>query len=139
MPGEERSTPLPVQNNDDPASMNQVSYSLISNPVMKLPWHSPRNKVPFKWSKELKSALQTSEEEIACQCASGARMVNPDLLTCLATDWSKSKIKPQLGLPWSTWRDHPYLGSALMKELRNKGKTKRRAPGEHYQGGRPPG
>ena len=63
MPGEERSTPLPVQSNDNPASINQVSHSFAGAPIMQPFRHLPRNKEPSEWSEEIENTLQASKGE----------------------------------------------------------------------------
>ena len=43
---------------------------VLSNPVMKLPWNSPRNKVPYKWSapiKELCNAYKPPQDLRPCK------------------------------------------------------------------------
>ena len=71
MPGEERSTPLPVQRNDDPALMNQVSHSFAGAPIMQLFRHLPCNKKTSEWSEELKNTSQASKGETVQRCAQG--------------------------------------------------------------------
>ena len=67
----------------------QVSYAFATCPLMQPFRHLLSAKVPFSWSAELEAAFAASKLEIVRQCKEGVRSFNPNLPTCLATDWSR--------------------------------------------------
>ena len=73
-------------------TINQISYSFAVSPQMEPFRKLLSSKLPFAWSESLNSAFIASKEEILRQCANGVRKFEPNRLTALATDWSKSSV-----------------------------------------------
>ena len=70
----------------------QVSFAFSELPVMAPFRHLLSSKTPFAWSSELEEAFQQSKRRIIGECVHGVRNFDPQLPTCLATDWSKTGI-----------------------------------------------
>ena len=69
-----------------------MAYTFSELPVMEPFRHLLSTKTPFAWSSELEAAFKASKEAIIKACVDGVRTFDPNLPTCLATDWSRMGI-----------------------------------------------
>ena len=72
--------------------VNQVSYALSLTAAMA-PFRSLlRPSQPFLWTEAHDTAFTTSKNAIATEIKKGVEIFDPEKPTCLATDWSKTRI-----------------------------------------------
>ena len=68
--------------------VNQVAYAFAMTEEMQPFRHLLSPKVRFEWSQELDTLFRKSKEVIIDRVSEGIRLFDPNLTTCLATDFS---------------------------------------------------
>ena len=72
--------------------VEQVAWAFSKTEVMNPLRHLLSPKSEFMWTQELNDSFENSKKEIIEAVKKGVKSFDPNRVTCLATDWSKSGI-----------------------------------------------